>query len=134
VGEELYLLSYDPFINPAANLDPDADTDKSDDSFGASPYRCASPIFVHKRHCEFVYPSSEGAVLATTEQQRKRLVSVRAYDARNMMRGAEVVRADELAEACQRLLASHEDVVFCHVHYAPQGCFAVRVDRVLASV
>jgi hypothetical protein len=137
VGEELYLLSYDPFINPGPAADANADTGKPDDGFGGSPYRCASPIFVHKRHCEFVYPSSpasERAVLATTEEQLRRRVAVRAYDAQNMMRGSEIVPPGELLDACRRLLASCEDAVFCHAHYALQGCFATRVDRVVASV
>ncbi|KAI1124571.1 hypothetical protein F5Y10DRAFT_28084 [Nemania abortiva] len=108
VGDEMLLLSYDPFL-------------------GDSPYRCASPIFVHSKPACQLASFQEGALLP--EQQRKRLLSVRAYDGRHMMRSAEVVDGDRLLEACQRMLSEETPAEYCHVHYGAQGCFAVRVEK-----
>ncbi|KAI3321285.1 hypothetical protein HD806DRAFT_204457 [Xylariaceae sp. AK1471] len=109
VGDEMLLLSYDPFL-------------------GDSPYRCASPIFVHsKPSCKLaIFPTSGGLL---PEQQRTRLLSVRAYDREHMMNGAEVVNGDRLLETCERLLGEDTLAEYCHVHYGGPGCFAVRVEK-----
>ncbi|KAI1178284.1 hypothetical protein F4777DRAFT_538086 [Nemania sp. FL0916] len=103
-GDEMVLVSYDPFV-------------------GNSPYRCASPIFLHTKPCELASPR------VLPEQQRSRLLSVRAYDANHMMRGNEVVPGDKVLETCERLLAEDGPGEYCHVHNAAAGCFAVRVDK-----
>ncbi|RWA11265.1 hypothetical protein EKO27_g3840 [Xylaria grammica] len=109
VGDELLLLSYDPFL-------------------GDSPYRCASPIFVHsKPACEpAAVPASGGDI---PEQLQKRLLAVRAYDGKHMMQGSEVVNGDSLLETCQRLLGDGTLAEYCHVHFATPGCFAVRIEK-----
>ncbi|KAI0102280.1 hypothetical protein GGR51DRAFT_294124 [Nemania sp. FL0031] len=109
IGDEMLLLSYDPFL-------------------GDSPYRSASPIFVHsKPACQLASFEEEGAVLP--EQQQKRLLSVRAYDGKHMMQVAEVVDGNRLIEACKRMLSEETPAEYCHVHYGAQGCFAVRVEK-----
>ncbi|KAI0539064.1 hypothetical protein GGR58DRAFT_263734 [Xylaria digitata] len=109
VGDEMLLLSYDPFL-------------------GDSPYRCASPIFVHsKPACKPAVVRSSGRFLP--EQLQKRLLSVRAYDGKHMMHGAEVVDGDRLLETCERLLGDGTLAEYCHVHYAQPGCFAVRIEK-----
>ncbi|KAI8626459.1 hypothetical protein F5Y19DRAFT_478574 [Xylariaceae sp. FL1651] len=111
VGDEMLLLSYDPFL-------------------GDSPYRCASPIFLHSK------PSCELAASPTAlpEQQRGRLLSVRAYDGKHMMVDADVVDGNKVVEVCQRMLEEEgSSAEYCHVHYAMQGCFAVRVDKASAA-
>ncbi|KAI3335646.1 hypothetical protein F4824DRAFT_153126 [Ustulina deusta] len=109
VGDELLLVSYDPFL-------------------GKSPYQCASPIFVHSNPaCEPAAVQPSGG--SVPEQLRKRLLSVRAYDGQHMLRGAEVVDGDRLPETCQRLLGDESSAEYCHVHYAAQGCFAVRIEK-----
>ena len=69
-GETLLLLSYDPWL-----VD--------------SPYRQPGPVFVHEQ-CE------TAVVTALPEQQRRRLLSVRAFDAEGMARDAFVVHGSEL--------------------------------------
>ncbi|KAI1319653.1 hypothetical protein F5Y16DRAFT_414159 [Xylariaceae sp. FL0255] len=115
VGEEMLLVSYDPFL-------------------GDSPYRCASPIFVHASCEPAVFPSSGGLL---PEQQRTRPLSIRAYDENHMMLSAQNVQGDQLLEVCDRILREEVTSVlgtkatarYCHVHYAQPGCFAVRVER-----
>lgn len=102
-GERVHLVSYDPFV-----------TD--------SPYRSASPVFVHAEPC-VVY---EGH--AVPEQQRRRLLSVRGFDGDAMMRDAEVVDGVALADALDRRFADPA-TAFVHVHNAGPGCFAVRAIR-----
>jgi hypothetical protein len=104
-GERLLLLEYDPF-------------------HAASPYTGHGPIFVHADGCEpFRY---EGR---TPDQLRRRLLAVRAYDEKAMMRDCGVVEGDDLDDALTRLL-DDRDAAYVHVHYAKAGCFACRVDRV----
>jgi hypothetical protein len=103
IHEQMLLVSYDPFL-------------------GESPYSGAGPIFVHNRPC---HPYQGTGV---PEQQRRRLLSVRAYDRRHMMVDAEVVEGGELEDVAGKLLNQGE-VEYLHVHYAKPGCFAVRVER-----
>jgi hypothetical protein len=63
------------------------------------------------------------------EQQRVRLLSVRAYDAEGIMRDAEVVPGEEL-EAVIAPLLGRRDVAYLHAHNAKRGCYACRIDRV----
>lgn len=101
--EEMLLLSYDPFL-------------------GDSPYSGAGPIFVHKEPCA-PYQGVD-----VPEQQRRRLLSLRAYDRRHMMVDAEVLQGIELQEVASRMLEDN-GVEYLHVHNAKPGCFAVRVER-----
>jgi hypothetical protein len=102
-GEDVVLVSYDPFT-----VD--------------SPYRSASPVFVHAKNCA----RYEGA--AIPEQQRRRLLSVRSFDADAMMREADVVDGTDLDAAIEKMFAD-DAVEFIHVHNAKPGCFAVHVAR-----
>ena len=99
----MLLLSYDPFL-------------------GDSPYSGPGPIFVHQKHCA-PYQGTE-----VPEQQRRRLLSVRAYDGRHMMVGSDALQGSELEEVAGRMLGE-TGVEYLHVHNAKPGCFAVRVER-----
>ena len=103
-GETLLLL-------PWTHLDVD------------TPYRAGGPIFVREA-------ATAPAVFRNTipEQQRRRLLSVRAYDADGWMRDAEVVEGVELEALIDRCFADAQ-VAFLHVHNARRGCYACRVDR-----
>jgi hypothetical protein len=100
-GEAMILLGYDPFL-------------------GASPYAGRGPIYVHEHDCT---PFDGDGI---PSQLTRRLLSVRAYDERHMMVGADVVDGTELEATAERLLA---DGAYVHVHNARPGCFAARIDR-----
>lgn len=103
MNQQMLLLSYDPFL-------------------GNSPYSGPGPIFVHQDSCA---PYQGDTV---PEQQRRRLLSVRAYDHSHMMVAAEVVEGSDLEGAAGRML-SEAEAEYLHVHNAKPGCFAVRVER-----
>jgi hypothetical protein len=104
IGEELLLVSYDPFT-----ID--------------SPYRSASPIFLHRAPCA---PPADRQTLP--RQLTSRLLSVRSFDARALMIDAAVVPGDELADTLTRFL-ENEDADHVDVYNASRGCWAVRVER-----
>ena len=88
-----------------------------------SPYRATGPIYVRK-----AATIAFDAVNVIPEPVRSRLLSVRAYDAQDLIVEAEVVDG----KAIEPLIAAffqREDVAYLHVHYARRGCYACRVDR-----
>lgn len=104
VGEELVLVSHDPFT-----VD--------------SPFRSASPIFLHRIPCE---PPRDLRELPA--QLTGRQLSVRAFDEYAMMIDAAVIAGTDLAQTLERFF----DLTACdhvHVHNASRGCWATRVDR-----
>ncbi len=104
VGDELVLVSHDPF---------EAD----------SPYRAASPIFLHATPCT---PAVDDGVVP--EQLAQRQLSVRGFDADAMLVDARLVDGAALAAALEEVFALPAvDVV--HVHNAGAGCFAARATR-----
>jgi hypothetical protein len=103
-GEEMLLLPYNPFL-------------------GSSPYSGAGPIYIHRNNCK-VY-EDDGTV---PEQQRQRLLALRAYDKNHMMIDAAVLDGHEIEKGAIKLF-ENADVDYVHVHYASPGCFAVRLDR-----
>ena len=68
------------------------------------------------------------AVDEVPDQQRRRLLSVRAYDARDWIVAAEVTPGTELESQIERLFAD-SCVAYLHLHNARPGCYAARVDR-----
>jgi hypothetical protein len=88
-----------------------------------SPYRACGPIFVRESaRTASVPPDTVPALL------RSRMLSVRAYDSRDLMIDADVVDGRELEGSLVRVLAN-ERVRYIHLHYAGPGCYACRVDR-----
>ncbi|MGH6893248.1 MAG: DUF1203 domain-containing protein [Dongiaceae bacterium] len=102
-GDDVILVNYEH---------QDADT----------PYRSRHAIYVREGEQRYE------AVGQIPEQLRKRLLSVRAFDARGMMQGADVVDGRELEPLIDKFFAD-EDVAYLHLHYARPGCYAARVDR-----
>ena len=103
-GEELLLFSY-------AHL------------AGETPYASTGPIFVRR--------TATGTGLFVNEvpdQQRRRLLSVRAYDSGQQMVDADVAPGTELTSLIARFF-SQPEVAYLHVHNARRGCYACRVDR-----
>ena len=103
-GEELILLSFE---HQGAH----------------SPYRATGPIYVRK-----AATIAFDAFDVIPEPVRARLLSVRAYDAQDLIVEAEVVDGKDI-EPLIAAFFKHEDVAYLHVHYARRGCYACRVDR-----
>jgi hypothetical protein len=93
----------------------------------ASSYAASGPIFVRRTAA-----ATRVAVNEVPDQQRRRLLSVRAYDRRDWMIDAEVAPGTELEALIERYFANPE-VAYLHVHNAKPGCYACRVDRALHS-
>ena len=88
-----------------------------------TPYRSDGPIFVR----EAALASFE-ARNQIPEQQRCRLLSVRAYDKGGWMQGAEVVQGAGLESTIAKFFAD-PTVDYLHVHNANRGCYACRIER-----
>ncbi|MBB5943081.1 DUF1203 domain-containing protein [Xanthomonas sp. 3307] len=103
-GEELLLLHY--LHQPAQ-----------------TPYRAAGPIYV-RRHVVTAAPAPGEVPDAIV----RRLISLRGYDARDMLITADVQPGERIATAIACAFADPQ-VRYLHLHHARQGCFACRVDR-----
>jgi hypothetical protein len=88
-----------------------------------TPYASSGPIFVR---CGA--EATRVVINDVPDQQRRRLLSVRAYDAAHSMLDAEVAPGTELESLIERFFAS-PSVAYLHVHNARRGCYACRVDR-----
>lgn len=88
-----------------------------------SPYRAAHAIFV-RQGAEQAFP----AVGEVPEVLASRLISIRAFDHRHYMTGADVVDGIRLAEAIPPFL-DDPAVAYLHLHNARPGCYAARVTR-----
>lgn len=106
----MHLFSYDPFL-------------------GDSPYRQPGPIFMHTE------PSCTAVQIKTgdqlPEQQRRRMLNVRAFDAQHMMIDVDIIDGKNLLDRAEQFFKQqgNEYVEYLHVHNAKPGCFAVRIDR-----
>lgn len=89
----------------------------------STPYRASGPIFVRQGVSE-----TARFVNHVPDQQRTRLLSVRAYDAEGIMVDAEVLEGTELEPLIQRMFR-RADVAFLHAHNARRGCYSCRIDR-----
>jgi hypothetical protein len=103
-GESLLLLNY---------LHQPADT----------PYRSGHAIFVRERA---VAPTD--LVGDIPPAMRIRPLSLRAFDAKDMMVDADLVEGAEAEAPIERFLADPR-VAYIHAHYARRGCYAGRIDR-----
>ena len=88
-----------------------------------SPYRGRHAIFVR-----------EGATAAFDQINtvpaclRRRLLSLRAFDAQGMMVDADVVEGPLMESLLERLF-ENETVRFIQAHHARRGCYAARIER-----
>jgi hypothetical protein len=88
----------------------------------ASPYRMRFAVYVRQDEKTF------DAIDEVPEQLRIRTLAVRAFDAKAMMVGWELVEGRELETAIDRRFADPR-AAYLHLHYAAPGCYAARVDR-----
>ena len=105
VGERVLLL---PFVNQDSR----------------SAYRASGPIFVRPGVHE-----ARRVVGELPPYLTRRLLSVRAYDAKDDIVDADVIDGAAAAPLIERFLA-HDDVRYLHLHFAKRGCYACRVDPV----
>ncbi|HVZ99356.1 MAG TPA: DUF1203 domain-containing protein [Caulobacterales bacterium] len=103
VGEEVLLLSYTHQPAP-------------------TPYAQQGPIFVRAAIEAF------DAVDVVPPAFLPRMMSLRAFDALDMMLDADLVQGADSPALIARLFAN-PDVAYIHAHYARRGCFAARIDR-----
>ncbi|MDR3386665.1 MAG: DUF1203 domain-containing protein [Rudaea sp.] len=88
----------------------------------ATPYRASHAIYVRQGERRF------DAIDEVPQQLRRRLLSVRAFDADGMMVDADVVDGLEVERTIDRLFGD-ERAAYLHVDFAKPGCYAARVDR-----
>jgi hypothetical protein len=88
-----------------------------------SPYKSTGPIFV----CESAN-TAQPEVNEIPLMFRHRLLSVRAYTDKAMMRDAKVVEGGQLEESIRHLFKDR-DIAYLHIHNAGPGCFNCLVKR-----
>lgn len=103
-GERLILLNYEH---------QDADT----------PFRSAHAIYVREAAVEATATTN-----ALPPALRRRLLSLRGFDAAGMLRDADVVEGAVAEPVIERMLADPV-IAYLHAHYARPGCYAARIDR-----
>jgi hypothetical protein len=104
VGDELLLLPYEH--QPAH-----------------SPYKASGPIYVRKGARQHTLDAD-----VVPDYVRLRLMSLRAYDASDMMISADVCDGQLVAQEIQRHF-ENEQVRYIHLHNAKRGCYSCLVVR-----
>ena len=89
-----------------------------------SPYAASGPIVVRR-----LARATRSTVNEVPEQQRRRLLSVRAYDVRGWIVDAEVTPGTGLERVIEQFFGDPA-IAYLHVHNAGRGCYACRIDRV----
>jgi hypothetical protein len=87
-----------------------------------NPYRSRYAIFVRDGEQTF------DAVDQVPEQLRRRTLSLRAWDAQDMMVSHDVVDGRQVEGSIERLLADPK-TAYIHAHFAGPGCYAARIER-----
>jgi hypothetical protein len=90
---------------------------------GHTPYRSRHAIYVRRDS-----RTAFDGVDVVPEVLAARLLSVRAFDAADMMIDADVVEGSAAASVFERLLENPE-ARYLQVHNAKRGCYAARVER-----
>ena len=88
-----------------------------------TPYRASHAIFV-REGAESAYDR----VNEVPDVLRVRPISLRAFDADDLMADADLVDGADVESAIERLFASPQ-IAYLHAHYAKRGCYAARIDR-----
>lgn len=90
---------------------------------GPTPYAASHAIYVrHSATQAQPKPDEVPTVLSS------RLLSIRAFDANQMMQTADVVKGTTLAEALHRMF-ENPAITFIDIHNARQGCYAAKATR-----
>ncbi len=87
-----------------------------------TPYRQQGPIFIRETSTRFAGRDVIPPALA------RRTLSLRGFDAADMMIEADLTEGAEAAALIERFFAN-PDVAYIHAHYARRGCFAALIER-----
>jgi hypothetical protein len=87
-----------------------------------TPYRSNFAVYVREGEQRF------DGVGEVPEQLRKRALSLRGYDAKGMLRNAEIVDGQQLEDGIAALFADAK-VAYIHAHFAKPGCYAALIER-----
>jgi hypothetical protein len=85
----------------------------------------------HASHAIFVREGAETAYDRTNEipdAMRSRQISLRAFDADDMMVDADIVDGRQMESVIERFFANPR-IAYIQAHYAKRGCYAARIDR-----
>jgi hypothetical protein len=88
-----------------------------------NPYRASHAIFV-REGAEVTYDRRD----EVPEVLRIRPISLRAFDADDLMVDADLCDGSDLDGLISRLFAD-ERISYLHAHFARRGCYAARIDR-----
>lgn len=88
-----------------------------------TPYRASHAVYVVEGATERFDRIDEVPLVL-----RRRLLSLRGFDAEGMMRDADVVEGTAVETAIEHLFANPA-IQHIHAHYAKPGCFAALVER-----
>lgn len=83
------------------------------------------------RYAIYVSESAKGSTSTTgalPPALRRRLLSLRGFDAAGMLLDADVVEGANAVPVIERML-ENPGVAYLHAHYAKPGCYAARIDR-----
>lgn len=83
------------------------------------------------RYAIYVREAAQGPVSASDTLPpalRRRLLSLRGFDATGMLLDADVVEGSAAVPVIERMLENRA-VAYLHAHYAKPGCYAARIDR-----
>lgn len=94
---------------------------------GPTPYASRHAVYI--REAAQDYQPAPGEV---PDVLKRRLLSVRGFDAGQMIIDADVIDGADLASTLERIFTD-EAVREVHIHNAKQGCFAARAVRVQAG-
>lgn len=87
-----------------------------------TPFQSSHAIYV--REGEQCYDEAD----QVPDMLRRRLLSVRGFDAAGMLVDADIIDGNMLEDGIQRLFAQPA-IDYLHLHFARPGCYAARVDR-----
>ena len=90
---------------------------------GQTPFRSRHAIFVREGATERF-----DAVGRLPDQLRRRTLSLRAFDANQMMIDADLCEGSDAAPTIARLLDDPR-TAYVHAHFARRGCYAARIAR-----
>ena len=88
-----------------------------------TPYRATHAIFV-REGSDKAFESVDDV----PEVMRFRVMSLRAYDSRQMMIDADIAEGDGVEALIRRMLANPA-VAYIHAHNAKRGCYSGKIER-----